>query len=257
MKLRLSIILLLTILLTGCYNNHKVPEFGTESSEDRVTIAEFYDMCSGNRVLPIETEISVSGVVISSDSQSFINKAIYFYDGTCAAKICINMSQTSSLYPEGATITVHLKDLAVKIIDYQLNIGIKDSRNPTAIVPIASEVLVDRFITCDTTMQPVLPKVISCSALSTLLCGEVVTIENMHYAPTSEDETYIAGGYHRFCDNSGNHLYIYIDPYSAAAGRYLPQNEVTITGIVTWVSTLNDEHNQIVILPRYCGDIGL
>lgn len=257
MTTRLSAILLLSILFTCCYNNHKAPEIGSESSEDRVTIAEFYEMCSDNWVQPINKDISISGVVISSDSQSFISKAIYICDGTGSAKICTNMNQISSLYPEGAKITVHLNDLAAKIIDYQLNIGLKDSRNPTQLINIASEVLADRFISCDTTLQPISPKVVSCPTLTTLLCGELVTVENLRHSPISEADTYIAGGYHRFCDSSGNHLYIYIDPYSIAAGRNLPQDEISITGIVTYVSTLHDEHNQIVILPRYCGDIGL
>ena len=96
MKRLLSAILLSQILFIGCYDNHKEPESFGQQQIGTTTIANVYAMCNGSNVLPIKADISIRGVVVSSDSQSFINKAIYIDDGTATAKVCINMSQSSN-----------------------------------------------------------------------------------------------------------------------------------------------------------------
>ena len=257
MKRLLSAILLSQILFVGCYDYHKEPDAVSKQHIVTTTISELRTLCNGDQVLPIETDISVRGVVVSSDNQSFINKAIYIDDGTATAKICVNMSQTSSLYPEGARVTVLLKGLAITIDDYQLHIAVRDSQEPTKIKGIESEVLLDRHISCEDTSYPVEPQTIPPHELSSLLCGKLVRLEGMRHSPTNEADIYIAGGFHRFANLQGNHAYIYIDEYSAAYGKILPSTEITLTGIVTWHSEIFDEPNAIALLPRYKSDIGM
>ncbi len=256
MKALLSAILSSIILLTACYDSHSTPELSDNKQSATVTIAELYNMCGRDILIP-QVDISIRGTVISSDSQSYISRGIYIYDGTAAAKICINMSQTSSIYPEGSTIAVQLKGLALIESDYQLLIGMKDNDNPLEIRGIASEVLLDRYISRESTIQTLTPRAVQPSELSSLLCGELVQLEGMTHTPTDLLDTNIAGGFHRFCNRYGDHTYIYIDPYSAGAGRPLPSGEITLTGIVTWHSNIYGELNTIALLPRYSSDIGI
>ena len=257
MKRLLSAILLSQILFIGCYDNHKEPESLGQQQIGTTTIANVYAMCNSSNVVPIKADISIRGVVVSSDSQSFINKAIYIDDGTATAKICINMSQSSSLYPEGARVTVLLKGLVVTIRDYQLHIAVRDSKKPTEIDGIQSEVLLDRHISCEDTPYPLEPQIVQPHQLSSLLCGKLVRVEGMRHSPTSEVDTYIAGGFHRFANLQGDYTYIYIDPYSAAVDKVLPSGEIAITGIVTWHSDIFGDTNAIALLPRYKSDIGM
>lgn len=257
MKRLLSAILLSQILFIGCYDSHKEPDAFGKQHLVTTTIAELYTLCSGNQVLPIEVDMTIRGVVVSSDSQSFINKVVYIDDGTATAKICIDMSQSSSLYPEGAMMTVLLKGLAISIKDYQLQVGFRDSKEPTQIVGIESEVLLNKYISCEDTPYPPEPQLVQPHELSSLLCGKLVRLEGMRYSPISEGDFYIAGGFHRFANQQGGYTYIYIDPYSAAYGEVLPSTEVTLTGIVTWHSDIFGLTNTIALLPRYKSDIGL
>ncbi len=257
MKALLSAILLSTILFSGCYDHHKEPDLSGSEQVATATIAELYTMCNHEQVIAIDAEVAVQGTVVSSDSQSFINKAIYIDDGTATAKICINMSQTSSLYPEGARVTILLKGLAMTIRNYQLSIGIRDSEEPTEIKGIQSEVLLDRYISCDDTPHPLAPQVVHPHELSSLLCGKLVQLEGMMHSPTDESDTYIAGGFHRFANLQGGYTYIYIDEYSTMFGKSLPSTAVTLTGIVTWHATIFGEPNAIALLPRYKSDIGM
>ena len=257
MKRLLSAILLCQILFIGCYDSHKEPDAFGKQHIVTTTIAELKTSCNGNQVLPIESDISVRGVVVSSDSQSFINKAIYIDDGTATAKICVNMNQSSSLYPEGAMVTVLLNGLAVTIDDYQLHIAVRDSEEPTKIKGIESEVLLNKYLSCEDTPYPPEPQVLQPHELSSLYCGKLVRLEGMTHSPTNEADIYIAGGFHRFANQRGEHVYIYIDEYSAAYGEILPDTEITLTGIVTWHSEIFGVPNAIALLPRYKSDIGM
>ena len=257
MKQLLSAILLLQILFTGCYDHHSAPKPSENEQIVTATITDLYEMCNGSQIIQIKSSISTHGVVVSSDSQSFINKAIYIDDGTATAKISIDMSQISSLYPIGSKLTISLNGLVLTIRNYQLHIAMLDNDDPTEIKGIKSEVLLDRHISCESRPYTVEPQVVLPYELNSLLCGKLVHLEGMMHSPTDEADSYIAGGFHRFSNLRGDHTYIYIDQYSSAFGKPLPTGEVTLTGIVTWYPEIYGEKNTIALLPRYKSDIGM
>ena len=255
MKAILSAILL-SFLTVACYNNYHEPTIEGSSNSTTATLAELYRMCNSDILAP-KSDIIVSGTVISCDKHSFLSKVLYIDDGTATAQIAIGMYNINSLYPEGCKISINLNGLGATIREYQLQIGMVDKSDPTLLKQIESEVLLDKFISRDSSLEPIEPLKIVVSDLSTKLCGKLVTLERMSHISTHPDDTNIACGYHRFSDIYGNHTYIYIDQYSSAYNRYLPTDEVTIPGIVVYRQAIYNELNCVAITPRRDSDIGM
>lgn len=240
-----------SIMLLGCSRTDK-PLQPNSSIVPNITIAQLKDMCKWG-VIYFKQDVIVSGTVISSDREGYINKEVYFDDGTAGAKIRINMFYNSVVYPEGVKIAISLDGLGAGIVGDILTIGIKGYNN--SIYPLQNEFTITKHIARGEQIDTLEPIECAPEQITPALCGRLVKVCNLKHTPL-ESEPIVAGGYHRFTNQSnGQYLYIYIDPESYDYGDFLPNQTVDITGIATLAITPYELEAVPVLLPRYHSDI--
>ena len=148
--------ILISFLLSGCYNHYNNPEQSDNSLAAHTTISTLYPMCSVG-VLTIEESLKVKGRVVSNDCDKYFNGELYIDDGTATAKLMIDQYSLYTRYPEGVEISVDLKGFAIAQKDHILQIGLPSANNkcsvisaPPVIVPVKSS-----FRRADCVMYPV------------------------------------------------------------------------------------------------------
>ncbi|MBP3644487.1 MAG: hypothetical protein J6J22_07550 [Alistipes sp.] len=248
------IVVILSLLMVGCYNKVSAPEPAPEVITTNATIAQLKRICSSGVItFTPNLPVVITGTVISSDKESYINGAIYIDDGTATAKLLVGIYDSFSIYPEGSQISISMTGLTAGIEDHQLSIGLVYENSKT-LYAIKSSVILDKHITCKNSINKIEPQVCSISDIDTDLCGKLITINSLNYVYTCYEENY-RGKYFRFCDTEENFIYVYIDQYAAGFKNVPPQEPSDITGIVTYQKVPFDTKECFVILPRGSKDI--
>ena len=246
--------ILFSLLSTACYDRHRAPETGSTELTAHTTISELYPMCSVG-ALEIVKSLKIKARVVSDDSSRYINGELYIDDGTATAKLLINQYALYTQYPEGVEISVDLNGLAIAQDDHILQIGLPSTSSKNTVDNIVSQVTIDKHITAGNSINTLYPKEYIIPELSVALCGKIATIHQLTFTPTDPTESHYAGGYHRFCDRESNSIHIYIDQNSTGAGRILPQEEVSLTGIITCKTDNLRDSTTLIIIPRKDSDI--
>ena len=246
--------ILISFLLSGCYNHYNNPEQSDNSLAAHTTISTLYPMCSVG-VLTIEESLKVKGRVVSNDCDKYFNGELYIDDGTATAKLMIDQYSLYTRYPEGVEISVDLKGFAIAHKDHILQIGLPSANNKRVVDDIVSQATLNKNITIGNSISTLHPKEYNISELNTSLCGKLITTNRAVHHPADSTDTYFAGGYHRFCDRDSNFIHIYIDKNSSGAGRILPQEEISLTGIITCKTDHLRDSTTLIIVPRRDSDI--
>ena len=249
---------ILSLLLVGCGHHYPTPDNTDNTSSTNTSIAALKQMCDNNIITFTESsKISITGTVISTDKQGYISGAIYIDDGTATAKVLTGIYNSYVVYPEGAEITIYLPALSAKIENYQLTIGLADDRDKSQLTEMDSQVVLDRHITRHATKKDTTAQPRTINELSTLLCGKLVTISDLYFIGSYEDEQNPIGKLCSLSNTAGDVTYLYIDKYSVGYNKPLPKEAVDITAIVTYGYIPQSGQYDTILLPRCSSEIGL
>ena len=246
--------ILLSLLSLGCYNHYNNPEKSDNALTAHTTISTLYPMCSVG-ALTIEESLKIKGRVVSNDRDKYFNSELYIDDGTATAKLMIDQYSLYTHYPEGVEISVELKGFAIAQRDQILQIGLPSTSSNRVVDNIKSQVTLNKNITTGSSINTLHPKEYNISELNTSLCGKLITTNRAVHHPADSTDTYFADGYHRFCDRDSNFIHIYIDTNSTGAGRLLPKEEISLTGIITCKTDRLRDSTTLIIIPRRDSDI--
>ena len=177
--------------------------------------------------------------------------------GTATAKVLTGIYNSYVVYPEGAEITIYLPALSAKIENYQLTIGLADDRDKSQLTEMDSQVILDRHITRHATKKDTTAQLCTINELSTLLCGELVTISDLYFIDSYEDEQNPTGKLCTLSNTAGDVTYLYIDKYSVGYNKTMPKEAVDITAIVTYGYIPQSGQYDTILLPRCSSEIGL
>lgn len=253
-RLARSIILAIVVFVeAGCYDSG----FGSPSPTDvtdatQETIAGLVERFAGKPFRILEN-ISVEGVVVSSDRAGNFYRTLCIQQGTAGIEIMAGVDQLHNQYPVGCPVVVHLQGLVVAQSHGMIQVG-----NPP--VPgsgyetdyIGSRAALELILVRQSEqLQVPVPETVTIPELRVDRCGTLVRIDNLRYLPeetenAGEDETNTdqggkAGtaaeenrwsGYRRFVDRSGREIQTYVRTYADFADEQIPDGELSLVGIL-------------------------
>jgi len=228
-------LLLLALLPAGCYDS----SFGenmepAQEAPATTTLPELRRRFEGEPAV-IESAATVRGRVTTSDrSENFYRTLCIEADGA-GLEIMAGLDHLHNDYPEGCTVTVHLQGWVLAESRGVLQLGRKalaDSGYPTDYIA-SKPALARTIVRSGEPPQPLAPTLRTLDGLTPRMCGTLVRIEGLHYAP----EELSAGnwaGYNRFADDAGHEIRTYVRSYARFADCEVPAGRCALTGILQY-----------------------
>ena len=221
------------LLTSGCYDSSFGEKKRTETpAPATTTLKALRGQFEGNPTV-VESPMTVRGCVTSCDrSENFYRPLCIEADGA-GLEIMAGLDHLHNDYPEGSTVTVHLQGWMLAENRGLLQLGRKptaDNGYPTDY--IASRPALDRTVVREA--EPLRPPAAALRTIGELrptMCGTLVRIEGVHYAPQEPVPGTWAGD-NRFADDAGNEIRTYVRPYARFADYDIPAGRCALTGIL-------------------------
>lgn len=221
------------VLLAGCHDS----SFGeraaaTPPAPTTTTLRELRRMFEGGTVV-VESALTVRGRVTANDRSANFYRTFCIEDDGAGLEIMAGLDHLHNDYPEGSAVTVHLQGWALGESRGILQLGREAPATggyPTDY--IASRPALDRTVVRSAeALRPMPPTLCTLDELTPAMCGTLIRIEGVHYAP----EPLSASGWSgekRFTDDAGAEIYTYVRPYADFAQHPLPAGRCSLTGIL-------------------------
>ncbi len=231
-KIGKALAVLAVLLLAGC-NDDKPRE--TVMPPITTTIGELRDLFEGT-TLEITNEITVEGRVTTHDRNANFYRTFCIESDGAALEIMAGLDHLHNDYPEGCRVAVRLQGWALGESRGVLQAGrMPAAGSGYATDYLASRAALDRMVVRDgnTPLKPLEPTPCKIGELTPRMCGTLIRIEGMHYAPVS-----VAlsgwGGYKRFANGQGEHIHTYVREYADFAEDDIPAGRGSLTGILQY-----------------------
>lgn len=228
-------ILVASLLLAGCYDS----SFG-ERSDDAppapatVTLTELHARFVGT-TFRVEGELVVKGTVTTSDRDENFYRTLCIEQDGAGLEVMAGIDHLHNDYPVGCRVTLRLRGLAIGQSRGVLQAGrmpAPGSGYPTDY--LGSPAAVGMHLVRDTeALEPLIPATRTIGELTPALCGTLVLIAGVRYAP-EELASASWAGYKRFRDTAGAVIYTYVRPGAAFAAEEVPAGVCTLTGILQY-----------------------
>lgn len=238
-------ILLITLLLTVACDDFDAPQQDSENpTPANITIAELSRLI-GEKSITISQPLRIGGYITTSDRESNFYKTILIEDETLGAEIMAGIYGLHTIYPQGYYLNIELSGCAVGRHYGVLQIGLpakEYSGYPTDY--FASRVLLDRHISRHNIYKDIEPQSLTVAQLDASLCGKLVRIEKLLLTSHLYPEVWKVNlegswhGYNFFSTAEGDTIVVYTSDYATYAEDVVPQNMVSITGILQY-GTIN------------------
>ena len=243
--IRRIVYIILCLVLVSCYNVADKPHIYSDLPVATTTIANLKSRIVGTHPHEIEHDVVVVGRVISSDAEDNYYRSIVVDDGTAAVEVMMGISPLNADYPEGLMVALQLEGCYVA---YQRGVAVVGTEAPAYesfdVGYLASREAIDRVVVRSDDVAVVQPRNVAIGELQHADCGRLVSIDGLHVVASSNVDT-LAGeslydahwrGYALFKDGAGDSVAVYTRDYARYAERYIPLDEVSLTGIVEWAS---------------------
>lgn len=224
---------LLALLLNGCYDSSFGERTQPEEPEpSTATIGELRARFKGTTVV-VEAEATVSGRVTTSDRSGNFYRTLCIEADGAGLEIMAGLDHLHNDYPEGSLLTVRLQGWALGESRGVLQAG----RLPSAASGYPTDYIASRpalgrtIFRHDVPPEPLAPTVRTLGELTPLMCGTLVRIEGLRYAPDDLTEGCWAGN-KRFADETGAAVYAYVRTYADFADHEVPAGPCSLTGIL-------------------------
>lgn len=233
-------ILLILYLLTGtgCYDSADPPPVArAELPEATATIATLHELYPG-QTTEVREEIVVRGTVTTSDRAGNFYRSFLVEQDGAAVEVRAGTDETHNRYPPGCRVALRLRGCAIGKSCGVLQIGrLPESYGGPGVEEFGSQVSLDNLIVRGDTDESPTATPIQLVHLRESLCGCLLRVAYMRYAPDEPPTEAIWSGYRRFVDAQGNCLYTYTNPYARFAPRVVPEGIVSLTGILQYGQT--------------------
>lgn len=239
------------LLAGGCYDSSfGEAEERTASDPATTTIAELARLFTGESVV-VTGDIVVEGRVTATDRSGNFYRSLCIGDGASGLEFMAGLDHLHNDYPIGCRVTLRLRGLAVGRHYGVLQVGrapTPGSGYPTAYLgsPAAVEAALSR--SGGLQAAPVAPLICTIDDLDPGICGALVRIEGLRYAPEGVAQGAWAG-YKRFCDARGAVVYSYVRAGADFADEEVPAGICSLTGILQY-----DAPNRFIIKLRDASD---
>ena len=240
---RSLVIILLSIVLVGCYNAADKPNFSTTIPEANTTIERLKEQYVGNRAIFIKDEVVVRGRITSSDTENNFYRTIIVDDQTAAIEVMVGLNALSKSYPEGLLVALNLQGCYVGESYGILQVGRKaESYSSYDVDYLDSREAADIVIRRSKDVEPIHPIDLNICDINKSHLGRLLRISDLQLVHSTSIDT-IAGetlydacwrGYSLFKSSTGDSIAIYTRNYATFADHTIPFERLSLTGILQY-----------------------
>ena len=243
--------LALMFSLVSCYDTSYSEPKPEATSPQNASIADLHRMVSPEtpQTIQIEEEITVQGVVTTSDKAGNFYHSLVIEEDGHGLEILINATHLHNPYPIGSHLTLKLKGLRMGRIREVITVGItpKDGSN-RHIDPLPSIASLRHHLQRDDQLAntPPTPRHKRLRDLLSEDCGALICVENLGLLPDSNEPSTWFGN-HTWCDPQGRMIDTYTSQYASFSNDSLPTSRCALTGILSrssaghWSLKMRDE----------------
>ncbi len=203
-------------------------------------LREYYDQGDEEGSV-VADPIVIGGRVTTSDVAGNFFRTFFIEDATGALEVMAGVTELQAIYPLGQLVAIRMEGLAVSVQHEVLRIGLPPAPGDYYFVNyFAHRVVLDRYIVRSRHLAPVDPLPVVLGELDASLCGRLVRIDGLFRSDTIPGLTWAVGGesprtgYRMFRDAAGDSLCVVTSGYSRLAATPLPEDTVSLTGILSY-----------------------
>ena len=254
MKRFAPILILISVILSGCYDNHDATQSTNITARDNCDISLLQSRCQNGLYL-VTTDLFCLCRITSSDREGNFYRSIVVEDGSGGAEIKIGTYNNAAQYPVGLEVALCLNGTALMFENGVMQVGLPPQNHDSSPREMEAQSVIDKHIIRTNSTEPMQPFLCDIASLDTSMCGRFVAVENLHYAPIEGEEKSTLEEYSRFMDEEGNTIFIYVSPYADFATDKVPTSKLHIQGILYHETVGLNIGKQLVIKPRFRDDI--
>ena len=241
---------ILLFLFVSCLKQSAYAQIINETDTDSlISIKDLRKIHTIGNVEFINKTMAIEATIVANDEHDNLYKSISIQDSTAGIIISLEGVSLYQVYPIGATIRLHLKNLF--LTDYRRMLQVVASVDTSSGQLLTSGIpatLFSKHISVIKDNSITNPLLVSYKNLSDTLQGRLIKISNVEFAAADTNLTFAdkknkigASRSLKFC--VGGTIYLRTSGYADFAGFSIPKNNGDITGIY---SVYNSE-KQIII----------
>jgi len=241
---------ILLFLFVSCLKQSAYAQIINETDTDSlISIKDLRKIHTIGNVEFINKTMAIEATIVANDEHDNLYKSISIQDSTAGIIISLEGVSLYQVYPIGATIRLHLKNLF--LTDYRRMLQVVASVDTSSGQLLTSGIpatLFSKHISVIKDNNITNPILVSYKNLSDTLQGRLIKISNVEFAAADTNLTFAdkknkigASRSLKFC--VGGTIYLRTSGYADFAGFSIPKNNGDITGIY---SVYNSE-KQIII----------
>ena len=255
MPLRIAIFALVVWCACGCYDNHN--DSNTPFSEvANFSIAELREL-GAHGCYTIDSEKVSLGRITSSDSEGNFYRSLFLEDESGGAEILLGTYNTSSQYPIGLLVALHLNGMAVMVEDGVLRVGLPPQKHDSAPRDMEAQSVIDAHLVRSQSVEEPQPTICKIEDLHLAMCGRFVRIEGLEYSAPNSKEGDTLEGYRAFADSEGKLIYSSVSEYATFADMAIPTENISLQGILSYEAVGGGAGRQYTLKPRSKDDFTL
>ena len=241
--MRRAVTILLLFMLVSCYNTADKPFISGDLPMATSTVHSLKSTIMGTQPTQIKGDVIIVGHVVSSDRDDNFYRTIVVDDGSGAIEVMVGTSPLEAIYPEGLRVALLLKECYAGYSRGVLQVGRRaPSYESYAIDYLSSRENIDKVIKRSCDVDIIEPRCLAIDELSKDDCGRLCRIDGLRVANSTSIDTLQGDvlddarwrGYALFRNDDGDSIATYTSDYARFAEHHIPNDEVSIVGIVQW-----------------------
>ena len=250
-----SFAILFAIIVSSCKKNYEAPPVLTDPNIPvNTTIKALKAMHTVSGAFDvINTDITISGVVIANDKSGNLYKELYIQDATGGLSIQLASNGLYANYPVGKRIYIKCKGLCLSDYNNMIQLGVKALINGTFTLEGIPAPIIPNYVISGSLNNPVTPKVVTINDLNNPpgvttmqhpLLGDLIQLNDMEFIAGDTKRPYADTSYYkksgdRYIKNcsSPTTLNVRTSGYSDFAGKIPQAGNGNIVAIYTVYNT--------------------
>ncbi len=196
----------------------------------------------------ISTDIIIAGTVVANDKSGNLYKELYIQDATGGINLLLDANGLYNSFPVGRKVYIKCNGLCISDYNRLVQLGVKATVGGVPSIQAIASNLIDQYVIGGTLNNPVVPKVVTVSQLTTsmqdTLLGTLVQLNNYEVIPADTSKTWADTSAYKNSVNinvrncgANSSIIIRSSGYANFAGVSTPNGNGTLTAIYTLFGT--------------------